>query len=93
MNEDGRGYRATDAKQGFAPQGDLARGSFGPRVWPIPGASCEVQVEMSVDFRGRGREDGLIDLSVEPQRTLKLVLPDRVATPFMRASSGPDAKR
>ncbi len=100
VHDDNRGNRTTDSQQGFVAQGDLAHVSFRPHLWPlsgvyggrIPGTSCDVQIEMSLDFRGRIREDGLIDLSVEPQRTFKLILPDRVATPSMLGSPGAGRK-
>jgi hypothetical protein len=88
VRDDGQGHLSTDLQQGFVAQGDLAHVTFGPRLWPIPGTACIVQAEVVTDFRGLIGEDGLIDVSVEPQRTFSLVLGDRVATYSRRSPGG-----
>jgi hypothetical protein len=73
VHDDGQGTRSSEHSHATAVGLTAGRVSFRPLTWPLPNTACTVQMEVTTELRGRARSDGLIDVSVEPRRSIRLV--------------------
>jgi hypothetical protein len=73
VHDDGQGTRSSEHSHVTAVGPTAGRVNFPPLTWPLPNTACTVQVEVVAELRGRSRSDGLIDVSVEPQRSIRLM--------------------